>query len=155
MDAQLSLIVTPTMLAASPEEWKVVWRAVKPKLSPEEQKRAKLLRRRSLSCLYARRSRQKRATAMNALVDSNTVLATENLWLRVPRLQTDEAVVVAGAAAVATMTATATNTTGCPTYNGSEGADNSWTLAVAAAAVASQQQQYQHQMARLPVEHVC
>jgi hypothetical protein len=81
-DSKLYKVMTPEMLQANPTEWKAVWRTISPQLNPAQQKRAKVLRRRALSCLYARRSRQKRAAAMNALLSTNTVLATENMYLQ-------------------------------------------------------------------------
>merc|ERR1712166_1490489 len=81
-DSQLYKVMTPEMLQANPTEWKTVWRTIAPQLNQAQHKRSKVLRRRALSCLYARRSRQKRAAAMNALVSTNTVLATENMYLQ-------------------------------------------------------------------------
>eukprot|EP00729_Bicosta_minor_P016281 gene16281-15228_t len=84
-DADLYKTMTPEMLQAPPTEWKTVWRSIAPQLTGAQQKRSKVLRRRALSCLYARRSRQKRAAAMNALLSTNTVLATENMYLQQKR----------------------------------------------------------------------
>merc|ERR1712195_342025 len=81
-DSQLYKVMTPEMLQANPTEWKTVWRTIAPQLNQAQHKRSKVLRRRALSCLYARRSRQKRAAAMNALVSTNTMLATENMYLQ-------------------------------------------------------------------------
>jgi len=81
-DAELYAVVTPEMLQLPPTEWKAKWRLIAGKLTANQHKRAKVLRRRALSCLYARRSRQKRAAQMSKLVDTNTVLATENMQLQ-------------------------------------------------------------------------
>lgn len=88
-DAALLAVFPENALHASPGDWKRMWLAAANHLTQPEQNRVKQLRRRQLSCLYARRSRQKREGAqrevegaVRRLAEANRQLKLENSLLK-------------------------------------------------------------------------
>jgi hypothetical protein len=54
-DAVIAEVISTEIMVAPPSVWKAAWPAAAAALSPLQQARAKVLRRKNLSCLYARR----------------------------------------------------------------------------------------------------